>query len=131
MEIKNALKPNHEQMENFNSGDLDTPIFMVNLLKFKEFACYEDGRETNLTGAEAYNIYSQEVQDRHLKKVGGKIIFSGAVSQLMLGETRCESCFKKIPGFSAVNLLLSQKYTLAAKNVRLSNASLRQKHKTI
>jgi uncharacterized protein (DUF1330 family) len=59
---------------------------MVNLLKFKEFACYEDGRETNLTGAEAYNIYSQEVQDRHLKKVGGKIIFSGAVSRLMLGE---------------------------------------------
>ena len=42
MEIKNALKPNHEQMENFNSGDLDTQIFMVNLLKFKEFACYED-----------------------------------------------------------------------------------------
>ena len=86
MEIKNALKPNHEQMENFNSGDLDTTIFTVNLLKFKEFACYEDGRETNLTGAEAYNIYSQEVQDRHLKKVGGKIIFSGAVSRLMLGE---------------------------------------------
>ena len=86
MEIKNALKPSHEQMENFNSGDLDTTIFMVNLLKFKEFACYEDGRETNHTGAEAYNIYSQEVQDRHLKKVGGKIIFSGAVSRLMLGE---------------------------------------------
>ena len=34
MEIKNALKPSHEQMENFNSGDLDTPIFMVTLLKF-------------------------------------------------------------------------------------------------
>ena len=35
MEIKNALKPNHEQMENFNSGDLDTPIFFGILLSGK------------------------------------------------------------------------------------------------
>ena len=74
MEIKNALKPNHEQMENFNSGDLNTPIFMVNLLKFKEFACYEDGRETDLTGKEAYSIYGQEVT-KHLAKIGGKLVF--------------------------------------------------------
>ena len=58
---------------------------MVNLLKFKDKAEYEDGRETNLTGAEAYLIYGQEVQN-HLKKVGGEAIFSGRVERLMLGE---------------------------------------------
>ena len=72
-------------MKGFLEGDDDTPIYMVNLLKFKEKAAYEDGRETSLTGAEAYAIYGAEVQ-AHLAKVGGKGIFSGQVSRLMLGE---------------------------------------------
>ena len=85
MEVKNAVSPTDEQMKGFFEGDIDTPIYMVNLLKFKDKAEYEDGRETNLTGAEAYLIYGQEVQD-HLKKVGGEAIFSGRVERLMLGE---------------------------------------------
>ena len=68
MEVKNALVPNDEQMKGFMEGDIDTPIYMVNLLKFKDKAEYEDGRETNLTGEEAYLIYGQEVQG-HLKKL--------------------------------------------------------------
>ena len=35
MEVKNALVPNDEQMKGFMEGDIDTPIYMVNLLKFK------------------------------------------------------------------------------------------------
>ena len=58
---------------------------MVNLLKFKDKASYEDGRETELTGAEAYAIYSRGVM-KTLAKVGGKLVFSGEVSRLMLGE---------------------------------------------
>ena len=85
MEVKNALVPNDEQMKGFMEGDIDTPIYMVNLLKFKDKAEYEDGRETNLTGEEAYLIYGQEVQG-HLKKVGAEPIFSGRVERLMLGE---------------------------------------------
>ena len=85
MEVKNALVPNDEQMKGFMEGDIDTPIFMVNLLKFRDKAEYEDGRETNLTGQEAYLIYGQEVQ-KHLKKVGAEPIFSGRVERLMLGE---------------------------------------------
>ena len=85
MEVKNALVPNDEQMKGFMEGDIDTPIYMVNLLKFRDKAEYEDGRETNLTGQEAYLIYGQEVQ-KHLKKVGAEPIFSGRVERLMLGE---------------------------------------------
>ena len=85
MKVENRLSPNEEQMKGFLVGDADTPIHMVNLLKFKEKAEYEDGRETTLTGAEAYAIYGAEVQ-AHLAKVGGKGIFSGRVSRLMLGE---------------------------------------------
>ena len=85
MEVKNDLKPNQDQMEGFLEGDIETPIAMLNLLKFKEKAEYEDGRETNLTGKEAYGIYGNEVQE-HLAKVGAETIFAGAVNRLMLGE---------------------------------------------
>ena len=46
---------------------------MLNLLKFKDKALYEDGRPTTLSGKEAYDIYAKEVRS-HLKKVGGEII---------------------------------------------------------
>ena len=61
------------------------PIYMLNLLKFKENAEYSDGRDTDLTGAEAYAIYSAEVVE-HLAIVGGGLMFSAAVERLMLGE---------------------------------------------
>jgi uncharacterized protein (DUF1330 family) len=85
MKVKNKLKPNAKQMAGFVIGDTKSPIQMVNLLKFKDKAEYKDGRETALTGEEAYLIYSKEVK-KHLEKVGGKIVFSGIVSRLFLGE---------------------------------------------
>ena len=85
MKVENKLRPNAKQMAGFLLGDTKTTIHMVNLLKFKGKAEYEDGRQTDLTGQEAYQIYAQEVQG-HLQKVGGKLIFSGQVSRLMLGE---------------------------------------------
>ena len=85
MKVKNAVIPNKEQMAGFLEGDIDTPIKMVNLLKFKDKADYKDGRQTSLSGKEAYQIYADEVQG-HLEKVGGKSIFLGEVERLMLGE---------------------------------------------
>ena len=85
MKVKNAVIPNEEQMAGFLEGDIDTPIKMVNLLKFKDKADYKDGRQTSLPGKEAYQIYTDEVQG-HLEKVGGKSIFLGEVERLMLGE---------------------------------------------
>ena len=85
MKVENKLRPNAKQMAGFLLGDTKTTIHMVNLLKFKGKAEYEDGRQTDLTGQEAYQIYAKEVQG-HLQKVGGKLIFSGEVSRLMLGE---------------------------------------------
>ena len=57
MEVKNAVMPNETQLKEFNDQGEDKPIFMVNLLKFKEKAQYPDKRETDLTGQEAYAIY--------------------------------------------------------------------------
>lgn len=61
------------------------PIFMVNLLKFKDRAEYEDGRDTNLTGREAYMIYGRAVADL-LPKFGGRGLFAADVTFLALGQ---------------------------------------------
>jgi uncharacterized protein (DUF1330 family) len=85
MEVVNKVAPTEEQMKGFLEPGREGPIYMLNLLKFKETAEYADGRETDLSGAEAYAIYGQEVI-QHLQKVGGAPMFSAGVERLMLGE---------------------------------------------
>ena len=51
---------------------------MVNLLKFKEKAEYKDGRETNLTGSEAFAIYGK-IMEKHLEKITGELILKSKV----------------------------------------------------
>ena len=84
MNVENAVIPTREQIEELREDGHDRPIYMVNLLKFKEKAEYEDGRETELTGQEAYGIYGAEVIG-HLAKVGGKAVIGGQVTGLRLG----------------------------------------------
>ncbi len=48
MEVKNAVGANAEQAAGFMEPGPPGPVYMVNLLKFKDRAEYEDGRETDL-----------------------------------------------------------------------------------
>ena len=85
MEVVNKVFPNREQIEGFMAPGQDGPIYMLNLLTFREKAEYPDGRDTDLTGAEAYAVYSAEVAG-HLATVGGRPMFAAKVERLMLGE---------------------------------------------
>ena len=85
MKYENSIYPNKEQMKGFTEGDHGKPISMVNMLKFKEKAEYPDGRETDLTGAEAYAIYGAAVT-KLVKELGGEMVFAGVVERLALGE---------------------------------------------
>ena len=85
MKVENKVMPSEEQMAEFLEPGNDEPIYMVNLLKFKEKAEYPDKRTTDLSGKEAYAFYAEEVHG-HLAKVGGKSIFGAEVERLMLGE---------------------------------------------
>ena len=85
MEVTNKVVPDKEQMAGFMEPDDGAPIYMVNLLKYKDRAEYADGRETELSGREAYNLYSQGVK-ACLAKVGGSITFAGNVRRLTLGS---------------------------------------------
>jgi uncharacterized protein (DUF1330 family) len=85
MKVENKVIPSEEQMKGFVEGDIDSPISMLNLLKFKDKAEYEDGRATDLTGREAYQIYALGVA-KLVENTGGKVLFGAEVSRLMLGE---------------------------------------------
>jgi uncharacterized protein (DUF1330 family) len=85
MNVLNAVFPSPEQFQAFFGAAEDGPFVMVNLLKFKEKAEYEDGSEPDLPGREAYNRYGVEVA-KLVTALGGGVRFSGAVTGLMIGE---------------------------------------------
>jgi len=85
MEVINEVMPNEEQLAGFSEPDDGVPIYMVNLLRYKDKAEYEDGRESVLSGREAYALYSAGVVDC-LAKVGGQVVFAGEVRRLVLGQ---------------------------------------------
>lgn len=85
MKVENKVTPNEDQIKGFFEPGADGPIYMLNLLKFKEKAEYADGRETDLTGAEAYALYGAAVS-KILINLGGGGMFNAKVERLMLGE---------------------------------------------
>ena len=86
MEVINEVFPSDPgQFTQLLEKGPDGPIFMVNLLKFKDKAEYDDGRETVLSGREAYMIYGRAVADI-LPKFGGRAVFAADVTFLSLGQ---------------------------------------------
>ena len=86
MEVINEVLPSDpKQIEQMAETGPEGPIFMVNLLKFKDKAEYADGRETDLTGREAYQLYGAGVAGL-LPEYGGQIFFVADVTFLSLGQ---------------------------------------------
>lgn len=86
MQVINEVFPSDpKQVSALMQDGPEGPIFMVNLLKFKERAEYEDGRPTALTGREAYMLYARAVTEL-LPKFGGRGVFAGDVTFLSLGR---------------------------------------------
>ena len=68
-------QPRPEQLQAFIEQAPEGPIYMLNLLKFKAQAEYADGRETDLTGAQAYGLYGQGV-GKLIAELGGHLVWS-------------------------------------------------------
>ena len=85
MNVANAVFPKMEQAAAFFGSAEDGPFVMVNLLKFKLHAEYEDGSDPGLSGREAYARYGAAVQ-ACLAAVGGRSIYAGSATGLLLGE---------------------------------------------
>jgi hypothetical protein len=63
--------------------DADGPVWMVNLMKYREVADYADGRESTVTGQEADDLYSPLDS---LAAVGAAPVLFGDVDQQLLGD---------------------------------------------
>lgn len=86
MQVENEVTPvDPERIRGLMENGPDGPIFMVNLLKFRDRAEYEDGRETGLSGRDAYMIYGRAVAGL-LPRFGGSAVFAGDVTFLALGQ---------------------------------------------
>ncbi len=85
MHISNAHQPTSEQMRALQAQDRGEPIYMLNLLKFREVAVYADGRASTLSGKEAYELYGRAMT-RLVHEAGGKLVFSGQVDGMMVGS---------------------------------------------
>lgn len=62
--------------------DEDRPVWMVNLMKYREVAQYADGRESTISGQEADDIYAPLGP---LSAVGAQIVFLATVDVQLLG----------------------------------------------
>ena len=77
------ISPKPEQIQELLRGPADTPVVMVNLLRFKPQA---DAPDTGSTGAEAYARYGEQMI-AWVESQGGRLIWSGRVDSMVIGET--------------------------------------------
>lgn len=85
MNVENAVTPTGDQLKTLLAMGGDKPIVMVNLLKFRERAQYDEPGEPEMTGREAYDRYGLVMAPLVLAK-GGKLRFSSKVDALVIGE---------------------------------------------
>ena len=85
MEVTNAVYPPKQQFDEFFATGDDGPYVMVNLLKFKDRAVYDDDPSIDISGKEAYEIYGAEVT-KLVEAGGGRIVFDGDVTGIIVGE---------------------------------------------
>ncbi len=86
MPTLNALDPTSEQIKDFLSHKkAGEPVFMLNLLKFKDRATYKDGED--ISGREAYGRYAKAFGEM-VREMGAKTetVFGGNVNAFLIGE---------------------------------------------
>ncbi len=78
------IDPVYEQVLRTTSPEDDGPVWMINLMKYREQADYADGRETTLTGQQADDTYAPFAE---LAAIGAEIVFAAVVETQLLGDT--------------------------------------------
>ena len=79
------IDPSQDQLQTLAAAAAEDtePVFMLNLLKFKERADGIDAAD-EISGAEAYGRYAEAVAP-HLARVGGEIVWSGVCTGSLIG----------------------------------------------
>jgi uncharacterized protein (DUF1330 family) len=83
------LEPTPAQGEAFAAAaGGDEPVFMLNLLRFKDVADGVDAAE-EISGMEAYARYA-EATASHLERVGGHVVWAGSCDDALIGPAERE-----------------------------------------
>jgi len=85
MFIDRSIDPTADQVRALRDAPDDRPITMVNLLKFRAQARYEDGDEAPCTGREAYGRYKKAFTETVGAVSRAEVVFQGSVQQVFIG----------------------------------------------
>ena len=90
--MSNYIDPERDQFDAFKALPRDKPVMMLNLVRFRDRAAYDDDREA--TGAQAYAAYGRETSPV-FSRVGGSIVWRGAPELMLIGppEKRWDLAF--------------------------------------
>jgi uncharacterized protein (DUF1330 family) len=78
-----SIEPTPEQFHRLAESDNDSPVLMLNLLRFKERADGVDAGD-DISGAEAYARYGAAVAP-FLERAGGRLVLAMAASESVIG----------------------------------------------
>lgn len=83
------VDPSRENFDAFKALPRDTPIHMLNLLRFRDKAAYPSGHshaDKGLTGRQAYAEYGR-TSGPVFTRVGGSIVWRGRMETMVIGPT--------------------------------------------
>lgn len=129
--MERSIDPDREQLSRvLKQVPQDTPIVMVNLLRFRDEAVYPDGHGAEpCSGAEAYHRYAQ-VAVKKIQEVGGKPLWAGSVQGSLIAppdEEWDEVVLVQYPSIGAfMDMIREEEYQAAAvhRTAALENARL-------
>ncbi|MEZ5895667.1 MAG: DUF1330 domain-containing protein [Parvularculaceae bacterium] len=76
------VDPTRTQFNEFAKMTDDGPVWMLNMIRLRKKARYEDGRQ--ISGAEAYKAYAA-ASAPFFTGIGGRIVLSGAPQMMVIG----------------------------------------------
>ncbi len=90
--MERYVDPDKERFGKFKDLPREGRIQMLNLVRLKDTAVYEDG--TMVTGEEAYGAYSRE-SGPIFQRLGGRIVWSGNFELTLIGpeQEHWDLCF--------------------------------------
>ena len=86
MFIDRSIDPTADQVRALRDAASDEPVTMVNLLKYRAQARYEDGNEAPCTGREAYARYKHAFTETVGAVSQAQVLFAGPVGQVFIGQ---------------------------------------------
>ena len=97
MSEEHYVDPTRANFDAFKALPRDTPINMLNLVRYRDLAVYPNGHShaaRNLTGAEAYAEYGR-TSGPIFTRVGGKTIWRGRMEAIVTGppDERWDAAF--------------------------------------